>query len=75
MRTKNINMRSILALLSIVLLISACATVGPVTVTKDDTLVTVGLAFSLAIAFLWIKSYIEYVFAKRLERFKKELEQ
>ena len=66
-------MKLILALLSIVLLVSACATVGPVSVTPDDTIVTVGLAFSLAVVFLVIKSYIEYVFARRLERFKKKL--
>jgi uncharacterized membrane protein len=56
------------------LFIAGCAQVGPVEITDTDTIWTVGIAFIIAVLVFVIKGYIEYLFAKRLERYKKQLE-
>ena len=63
-------MRGILLLI----LLSGCASVGPVEVTENDTVYTVLTAFGLAVAVFFIKGYIEYQFAKRLEKYKRKLD-
>lgn len=55
-------------------LLAGCAQVGPVEITDTDTIWTVGSAFVIAVLVFVIKGYIEYLFAKRLERYKKQLE-
>lgn len=61
---------------SLILLVflGGCATVGPVEVTPDDTWFTISTALFIAILVFLIKGYVEYFFAKKLERYKKELE-
>lgn len=66
-------MTRMLILSVLLLLVSACATVGGVTVEEDDTLFTIGTAFTLAVGIFLIKASIEYLFAKRLERYKHSL--
>ena len=61
-----------LILLLLILLMTGCATVGPVSVDPDDTSWTILAAFTLAVLVFVIKSYIEYVFAKKLEDYKTE---
>lgn len=56
----------------LILLMTGCATVGPVSVDPDDTTWTILAAFTLAVLIFVIKSYIEYVFAKKLEDYKTE---
>jgi Kef-type K+ transport system membrane component KefB len=54
-------------------LLSACASVGPVSIEPDDTLFTVLSALIIAIVF-WIgKTWIEYYFSARLEHLKHKL--
>lgn len=55
----------------LIILMTGCATVGPVSVDPDDTSWTILSAFTLAVVFIVIKSYIEYLFSKRLEDYKK----
>lgn len=59
--------------LLIFLVLAGCATVGPVEITQDDTVFTVLTAFALAVIVFLIKGSIEYWFAKKLERYKKKL--
>jgi hypothetical protein len=61
-------------LLSLIFL-AACAQVGPVEITDADTVYTVLTAFGLAVIVFITKGYIEYHFAKRLERYKKRLDE
>lgn len=56
----------------LILLMTGCATVGPVSVEPDDTSWTILTAFTLAVLIFVIKSYIEYVFSKKLEDYKTE---
>jgi len=58
--------------LLLILLMTGCATVGPVSVEPDDTSWTILAAFTLAVLVFVVKSYIEYVFAKKLEDYKTE---
>ena len=60
--------------LLLILLIAGCASVGPVEVTENDTAFTILTAFALAVAVFIIKGYVEYQFAKRLERYKRQLD-
>ena len=60
--------------LLLILLLTGCATVGPVEVTEDDTAFTILTAFGLAVIVFVIKGYVEYQFAKRLERYKRRLD-
>lgn len=54
--------------------LSGCANVGPVEITDEDTLYTVLTAFLLAVIVFFVKGFIEYWFAKKLERYKKQLD-
>ena len=49
------------------------ATVGLVTITPEDTIFTIVTAFVLAVIVFLVKGFIEYQFAKQLERYKKKL--
>lgn len=60
------------SILLLIILMTGCATVGPVSVEPDDTSWTILAAFTLAVLVFVIKSYIEYVFAKKLEDYKTE---
>ena len=60
--------------LLLIILLTGCATVGPVEVTEDDTAFTILTAFVLAVIIFVIKGYVEYLFAKRLERYKRRLD-
>lgn len=55
------------------LFMAGCATVGGVTIYPDDTIVTVTTAFLVATALIIVKSYIEFLFNKALERYKLKL--
>lgn len=61
-------------MLFLFLVLASCATVGPVTIEPDDTVVTVAAAFVLAVIVFVIKGWVEYQFAKRLERYKRKLD-
>ena len=60
--------------LLLLLFLASCASVGPVEVTEDDTIFTVASAVFAALAFWYCKNWIEYRFAVKLEKKKKELE-
>ncbi len=60
--------------LLLILLLTGCASVGPVEVTPDDTAFTILTAFALAVIIFAIKGYVEYQFAKRLEKYKRQLD-
>lgn len=59
--------------LLLLLLVASCASVGPVEVTEDDTIFTVANAVIAALVFWYCKNWIEYRFAVKLEKKKKEL--
>jgi uncharacterized membrane protein len=61
-------------LLFLFVLLAGCASVGGVEITDDDTPFTVLTAFSIAVIVFLVKGYVEYFFAKRLERYKKKLD-
>jgi hypothetical protein len=69
-------MRYFLLIFAFTLLLTGCATIGPdgVEVTSDDTVFTVGGAVAAFITIWWAKTWIEYVYACRLEKYKHELE-
>jgi uncharacterized membrane protein len=54
--------------------LAGCASVAGVEITEDDTAITVLTATGIAVLVFVIKGYVEYQFAKRLERYKKQLE-
>jgi len=62
-----------IALLSLIFLAS-CAQVGPIVYDIDEPWYIIPLLFIVAMLFFVCKGYIEYLFAKRLERYKKDLE-
>ena len=61
-------------LLSLIFLASCASAVGPVEYDSDDPWFIIPLLFVVAMLFFVGKGYIEYLFAKRLERYKKDLE-
>jgi uncharacterized membrane protein len=60
-------------LLSLIFL-AGCASVAGVEINADDTAFTILTAFGLAVIVFVTKGYVEYQFAKRLERYKKKLD-
>ena len=60
-------------LLSLIFL-TGCAQVGPAQITEDDTAFTILTAFGLAVIVFVIKGYVEYQFAKLLEKYKRRLD-
>lgn len=62
-----------IVLLSLIFLAS-CASVAGVEVTEDDTAFTILTATGIAVIVFVIKGYVEYQFAKRLERYKRRLD-
>lgn len=67
-------MKHIIAILSLILLASCASSVGPVEYDSDDPWFIIPILFIVAMLFFVGKSYIEYFFAKRLEKYKKDLE-
>jgi hypothetical protein len=61
-------------LLTGLLFLAGCASVAGVEVTEDDTVFTVLAATGIAVIVFIVKGFIEYQFAKRLEKYKKLLE-
>lgn len=60
-------------LLSLIFL-TGCASVAGVEITEDDTASTILTAFGLAVIVFVIKGYVEYQFAKLLEKYKRRLD-
>ena len=60
--------------LASLLFLAGCASVAGVEVTEDDTAFTVLTATGIAVIVFVIKGYVEYQFAKRLERYKRQLD-
>lgn len=54
-------------------ILASCASVAGVEIDSDDTLFTILTATTIAVFILFIKAYIEYLFAKRLEKYKKSI--
>lgn len=53
--------------------LTGCASVGPVEITATDTPKTIATAFVLGVVAWYIKSVIDYRFAKKLEKYKHDL--
>ena len=63
-----------LTLLSLIFLVGCASAVGPVEYDSNDPWYIIPLLFVVAMLFFVGKGYIEYLFAKRLERYKKKLD-
>lgn len=57
------------------LFLAGCASVAGVEITESDTAFTILTATGIAVIVFVVKGYVEYFFAKRLERYKKKLEE
>lgn len=68
------NSMKYIVLLSLFFLTSCASSVGPVEYDPDDPWFIIPLLFIVAMLFFVCKGYIEYLFAKRLEKYKKKLE-
>ena len=67
-------MKLAIIILSLSLLASCASSVGPIEYDSDDPWFIIPLLFVVAMLFFVGKGYIEYVFAKRLERYKRRLD-
>lgn len=56
------------------LFLAGCASVAGVEVSKDDTAFTILTATVIAVVIFVIKGFIEYQFAKKLEKYKRQLD-
>ena len=56
------------------MLLVGCASVGPVEVNSTDNIYTIFFSFIGFIIVWYIKSYIDFHFAKKLKRYTKELD-
>lgn len=63
-----------IVLISLFFLASCASSVGPIEYDSDDPWFIIPLLFVVAMLFFVCKGYIEYVFAKRLERYKRRLD-